>query len=99
MHIPMKRSIFLITVVSAISGVFARAAEKPDEDLNKYQCTTRRFSVPEAFNAKDVEQCKLLVKANPQRFEAHATLAVALTGSGQFEEALDEFKRSDELSS
>jgi tetratricopeptide (TPR) repeat protein len=99
MHISMKRAIFIISAVIAIIGFVSLAAEKPSEDLKKYVCTTRRFAVPESFDAKDVEQCKLLVKANPQRFEAHATLAVALTGAGQFEEALDEFRRTDELSS
>ncbi len=99
MHNPMKRTFLLIGAVIAMSGIFSRAAEKPDDALKKYVCTTHRFSVPESFNPKDVEQCRFLVKANPQRFEAHATLAVAPTRTGQFEEGLDEFRRTDELSS
>jgi tetratricopeptide (TPR) repeat protein len=85
---------FTIIVTTMVS-----AADSKLLDLREYACTNRYFAVPESFDTANLEECRLLVKANPNRFEAHLTLATALIQTGRLDEAIDEFRTVDELSS
>ena len=66
-------------------------------DLSNYVCTDRFFAVPESVDPSNLDEARLLVKANPDRFESHLILASALIKTGGLQEALDEFKVVDEL--
>jgi len=86
---------FIIIIATAIS----LAADRTSPDLREYVCTNRFFELPESFDGASVEKCRLLVKANANRFEPHVQLAAALARAGRLEEALEEFRTVDELSS
>jgi tetratricopeptide (TPR) repeat protein len=94
----MKSTSLFATLIIAFTGITSLAVDVPVADLKGLVCTSRRFSVPESFDTKSVEKCKLLVKANPERYEPHALLAVALMADKQFDAALDEFRLADKLS-
>jgi lipopolysaccharide biosynthesis regulator YciM len=86
---------FLAIIVTGL----AFAADNTPLELREFVCTNRFFAVPDSFEASNLEECRLLVKANPNRFEAHLTLASALAQTGRLEEAVEEFRTVDELSS
>src|SRR5829696_8996657 len=90
---PMK-TIFGISFIAVIATRLALAADSPSPDLREYVCTNRFFAVPESFEASNIEECRRLVKANPNRFEPHLVLATALTQIGP-EEAVAEFRIAD----
>jgi lipopolysaccharide biosynthesis regulator YciM len=94
----MKTIPGLSFIVIMAAGV-ALAADSASPDLREYVCTNRFFAVPESFDTSDVEKCRLLVKANPNRFEPHLLLATAFAQVGRVEEAVEEFRTVDELSS
>jgi tetratricopeptide (TPR) repeat protein len=75
------------------------AAEGTSAKLQKYISTARPFELPASFDTTDEEQCKLLVEANPKRFEARIVLAMVLSRNDKIDEALDEFRRADEFAS
>ena len=77
----------------------ASTAPKPPPIPSEYVCTNRFFAVPESFDPSNLEQAHMLVKANPDRFEAHLTLASALVANNRIEDAIREFKMVDELAS
>lgn len=81
----------------AFSPVFAEETTSPK--MQKYVSTARPFELPASFDTTNEEECKLLVEANPRRFEPHLVLAMALSRNGKFDEALDEFRRADEYAS
>jgi tetratricopeptide (TPR) repeat protein len=84
-------------VITAAAMVMAADSTSPD--LREYVCTNRYFAVPEAFDISNVEKCRLLIKANPNRFESHLMLASAFVHAGRLEDAIEEFRTVDELSS
>src|SRR5688572_29458777 len=92
------KAIFGISFIAIIAIRLALAADSTSPDLREYVCTNRFFAVPESFQTTNVEECRRLVKANPNRFEPHLVLATALTQIGP-EEAVEEFRIADELSS
>lgn len=94
----MNYKSFLAIMVMVFTGIVSFAVDAPVADLKDLVCTSRWFSVPESFDTKSVEQCQLLVKANPERYEPHALLAVALMTDKKFDAALDEFKLADKFS-
>jgi tetratricopeptide (TPR) repeat protein len=94
----MRYKSLLATVIIAFMGFASPAVDLPAADLKDLVCTSRWFSVPESFDTKNVEQCKLLVRANPERFEPHAMLAVALMTNKEFDAALEEFRLADKYS-
>jgi hypothetical protein len=51
---------FTIIVTTMVS-----AADSKLLDLREYACTNRYFAVPESFDTANLEDCRLLVKANP----------------------------------
>jgi tetratricopeptide (TPR) repeat protein len=94
----MKTSLGLSFIAIMAAGV-ALAADSASPNLRDYVCTNRFFEVPESFDTSDVEKCRLLVKANPNRFEPHLLLATAFVQVGRLEEAVEEFRTVDQLSS
>ena len=90
---------FGILFITIIATSMVSAADSKLLDLREYVCTNRSFAVPESFDTANLDECRLLVKANPNRFEAHLTLASALVQTGRLEEAIEEFRTVDELSS
>ena len=87
-----------ISFITIIASVSVLAADSTSPDLREYICTDRFFAVPDSLDASSIEKCRLLVRANPIRFEAHLVLATALAKVGP-EEALEEFRIAEELSS
>ena len=86
-----------IILISFVSEGYAE--QETDRNLAKYVCEKRFFVVPESFDFRSVEEARLLTRANPERFEAHMVLAEALAWNGQYEEAIEEFKATDRLTS
>ncbi len=66
-------------------------------DLSKYVCNTKFFSMPESVNINDINDVLLLVKANPDRYEPHIMLAIALVANHKIEPAINEFEIVDRL--
>ena len=93
------KTIVGISFITIIASALVFAGDGASPDLREYVCTNRFFAVPESFNTSNVEECRRLVKANPDRFESHLLLATALSGAGQLEEAVEEFRTVDQLSS
>jgi len=94
----IMETILKISFIAVIAAGTACAADSTSPDLREYVCTNRFFAVPESFDTSNIEKCRLLVKANPNRFEPHLVLATALAQVGP-EEAVEEFRIVDELSS
>jgi tetratricopeptide (TPR) repeat protein len=93
-----KASLIILALVPV--ATFPVVAEQATSaKLQKYVSTARPFELPDSFETTNEAQCRLLVEANPSRFEARLVLAMALSRTGKIEEALDEFKRVDELAS
>jgi tetratricopeptide (TPR) repeat protein len=93
------KTILEISFITIIATAISLAADSTSPDLREYVCTNRFFELPESFDKSNVEKCRLLVKANPNRFEPHVQLAAALGRAGSLEEAVEEFRAVDELSS
>ena len=93
------KTIIGISLITIIGSALVLAADSTSPDLREYVCTNRFFAVPESFKSSNVEECRRLVKANPNRFESHLILATALAGAGQLEEAVEEFRTVDEFAS
>lgn len=89
-----------VTVAAMVLIASTVMASRADtNDVSKYVCTDRFFAVPESIDPLNLDQARLLVKANPDRFESHLMLAGALIKTGRLQAALDEFKAVDELAS
>ena len=93
------RTILGISFITIIATAMSLAADSRSPDLREYVCTNRFFELPESFDKSSVEKCRLLVKANSNRFEPRVQLAAALARAGRLDEALEEFRTADELSS
>ncbi|MDD5706205.1 MAG: hypothetical protein PHR35_09785 [Kiritimatiellae bacterium] len=93
------KTAFMTVAGMAIITTITMACRADTNDLSKYVCTDRFFAVPESVNPLDLDQAKLLVTANPDRFESHLMLAGALIKTGRLQTALDEFRTVDELAS
>jgi tetratricopeptide (TPR) repeat protein len=94
------KTIFGISLFTIIATGMACAADRTSPDLREYVSTNRFFGVPDAFDHSNpnVEECRRMVKANPNRFEPHLLLATAFIHVGRMEEAVAEFRTVDELS-
>ena len=77
----------------------ANTAPTPPHIPSEYVCTNRFFAVSESYDPSNLDQAHMLVKANPDRFEAHLTLASALLANKRIDDAIREFKVVDELAS
>lgn len=95
------KTILGVSFIAIIAAGLALAADSTSLDLREYVCTNRYFAVPESFDAinPNLEESRRLVKANPDRFEAHLILAGAFIRAGRMEDAIEEFRTVDELSS
>jgi tetratricopeptide (TPR) repeat protein len=95
------KTILGILFITIIATGMAFAADNTPPDLREYVSTNRFFAVPESFEPSNpnLEECRRMVNANPNRFEPHLLLATAFARAGRFEEAVEEFRRVDELSS
>src|SRR5690349_5542861 len=93
------KTIVGISLITITASAMVLAADSTSPDLREYVCTNRFFAVPESFNTSNVEECRRLARANPDRFESHLLLATALGRAGHFDEAVEEFRNVDQLSS
>jgi tetratricopeptide (TPR) repeat protein len=94
------KTILGISFITIVATSMACAADSTSPDLREYVSTNRFFAVPEDFDPSrpNLEECRRMVKANPNRFEPHLLLATALIQAGRMEEAVAEFRTVDELS-
>jgi tetratricopeptide (TPR) repeat protein len=95
------KTILGILFITIITTGMACAADSTSPDLRDYVSTNRFFAVPESFDPSNpnLEECRRMVKANPNRFEPHLLLATAFARADRLEEAIEEFRTVDELSS
>jgi hypothetical protein len=93
----MKCSNMILLAGMCVSCAIAKPS--PSDIPHDLVCTNRFFAVPESVDMSNVDQARMLVKANPNRFEAHLMLASALLANKRIEDCIREFKVVDELSS
>jgi hypothetical protein len=90
---------FVMVAAMVLIATSIVASRADTNDLRKYVCTDRFFAVPESVDPLNLDEARLLVKANPDRFESHLMLSGALIKAGHLQEALNEFRTVDELAS